>query len=111
MNIKISVANYDAQRKNQTAHYKSFGFPFGDPGGTRTHDPLIKSQLLYQLSYGVNVCSIATAKVLLFSEPPTIFAIFFKTITFPNIFSSKILSIPVFCPVSKYKRLRIKLTL
>ena len=36
---------------------------------------------------------------------------FFKTITFPNIFSSKILSIPVFCPVSKYKRLRIKLTL
>ena len=26
---------------------------FGDPGGTRTHDPLIKSQLLYQLSYGV----------------------------------------------------------
>ena len=25
----------------------------GDPGGTRTHDPLIKSQLLYQLSYGV----------------------------------------------------------
>ena len=78
MNIKISVANYDAQRKSQTAHYKSFGFPSRDPGGTRTHDPLIKSQLLYQLSYGVNVCSIATAKVLLFSEPPTIFAIFFK---------------------------------
>ena len=78
MSIKISVVNFGAQRKIQTAHYKSFGFPFGDPGGTRTHDPLIKSQLLYQLSYGVNVCSIATAKVLLFSEPPTIFAIFFK---------------------------------
>ena len=24
-----------------------------DPGGARTLDPLIKSQLLYQLSYGV----------------------------------------------------------
>ena len=26
---------------------------FGDPGGARTHDPLIKSQMLYQLSYRV----------------------------------------------------------
>ena len=26
---------------------------FGDLGGTRTHGPLIKSQLLYQLSYEV----------------------------------------------------------
>jgi hypothetical protein len=25
----------------------------GNPGGTRTLDPLIKSQLLYRLSYGV----------------------------------------------------------
>ena len=24
---------------------------FGEPGGTRTRDPLIKSQMLYQLSY------------------------------------------------------------
>ena len=70
------------KRKSQTAHYKSFGFPFGDPGGTRTHDPLIKSQLLYQLSYGVIVCSIATAKVLLFSEPPTILVIFFEKMCF-----------------------------
>ena len=27
----------------------------GDPGEARTLDPLIKSQLLYQLSYGVSV--------------------------------------------------------
>ncbi len=27
--------------------------PFSDPGEARTLDPLIKSQLLYQLSYGV----------------------------------------------------------
>ena len=29
------------------------GFAGGDPGEARTLDPLIKSQLLYQLSYGV----------------------------------------------------------
>ena len=30
---------------------KKFGlYPFGAPSGTRTRDPLIKSQLLYQLS-------------------------------------------------------------
>ena len=26
---------------------------FCDPGGARTHDPMIKSHLLYQLSHGV----------------------------------------------------------
>ena len=30
--------------------------PFCDPAGARTLDPLIKSQLLYQLSYGVLHC-------------------------------------------------------
>jgi hypothetical protein len=28
-----------------------------DPGGTRTHDPRIKSAVLYQLSYGVRSAS------------------------------------------------------
>ena len=28
-------------------------FPPNDPGGARTHDLLIKSQLLYQLSYRI----------------------------------------------------------
>ena len=32
-------------------------FKGSDPGGARTLDPLIKSQLLYQLSYGVIHCS------------------------------------------------------
>ena len=50
----------------------------GDPGGTRTHDPLIKSQLLYQLSYGVIACCNCGAKVLLFSKPPIIMAVFFQ---------------------------------
>jgi hypothetical protein len=26
---------------------------FGEPGGIRTHDPMIKSHVLYQLSYGL----------------------------------------------------------
>ena len=37
---------------------------FCDPAGTRTLDPLIKSQLLYQLSYGV----ITKKSVTLFSN-------------------------------------------
>jgi hypothetical protein len=27
----------------------------GDPGGARTRDPLIKSQMLYQLSYRITI--------------------------------------------------------
>ena len=44
-----------------------------DPGGARTHDPMIKSHLLYQLSHGVNLSCwssgyfpIASAKLQLF---------------------------------------------
>ncbi len=32
--------------------------PFSDPGEARTLDPMIKSHLLYQLSYGVIVFAI-----------------------------------------------------
>ena len=38
---------------------------FSDPGGTRTHDPLIKSQLLYQLSYGVASISGGVSRIAL----------------------------------------------
>ena len=72
------VANIGTTQKPKLFIIRDFCLMIGDPGGTRTHDPLIKSQLLYQLSYGVIVCSIATAKVLLFSELPTILAIFFE---------------------------------
>ena len=34
-------------------------FCLRDPGGNRTHDPLIKSQLLYQLSYRVKLLVIS----------------------------------------------------
>ena len=48
--------------------------PFGEPGGGRTHDPQIKSLLLYQLSYRSSVFDWSflknDAKVRLFSSPP-----------------------------------------
>ena len=42
---------------------------FCDPGGTRTLDPMIKSHLLYQLSYGVDFLDGTGAKVTLFEKP------------------------------------------
>jgi hypothetical protein len=33
-------------------------FFLGEPGGTRTHDPLIKSQVLYRLSYGLQAACV-----------------------------------------------------
>ena len=39
-------------RNKKTTYFRKW-LIFGDLGGTRTHDPLIKSQLLYQLSYEV----------------------------------------------------------
>ena len=41
------------KRKAVDIQLNTNGLVLGDPGGARTLDPLIKSQLLYQLSYGV----------------------------------------------------------
>lgn len=49
-----------------------------DPGEARTLDPMIKSHLLYQLSYGVNVLLISVAKVMPFSIPQNFRDIFQK---------------------------------
>ena len=65
------------KRKTQQPHQPLRFQPSCDPGGTRTHDPLIKSQLLYQLSYGVIARFNCGAKVLLFFKPPTILTVFF----------------------------------
>ena len=40
-------------KKTQPLDLQVAEFQIGDPGEARTLDPLIKSQLLYQLSYGV----------------------------------------------------------
>ena len=57
----------------------------GDPGGARTLDPLIKSQLLYQLSHGVNLRFISELRLQSYS--------FF---IFPTNFSRKIFYLPTF---------------
>jgi hypothetical protein len=50
-------SNLDTQSQSLMYYHYTIGqfscTEFGDPGGARTLDPLIKSQLLYQLSYGV----------------------------------------------------------
>ena len=43
----VQIGNYDTKRKTSII---DGGFSFGAPSGIRTRDPLIKSQLLYQLS-------------------------------------------------------------
>ena len=62
---------------------------FGDPGGARTLDPLIKSQLLYQLSYGVIMFirfRIASAKLRQFLKPAKKICVFFKKSAFFVVF-------------------------
>ncbi len=54
----------------------------GDPGGTRTHDPLIKSQLLYQLSYGVIAHSIAVQRYCFFLNRQLFLSFFSKKNSF-----------------------------
>ena len=63
-------------KKSQLAGLANCDLIFGDPGEARTLDPLIKSQLLYQLSYGVIIYFLwklhaflnCVAKVRLFFE-------------------------------------------
>lgn len=44
---------YDYIRSlNKKTPSKKEGVAIGEPDGIRTHDPLIKSQMLYRLSYG-----------------------------------------------------------
>ena len=40
------------RNKEPRANCRNPLFLYGKPAGARTRDPLIKSQLLYQLSYG-----------------------------------------------------------
>ena len=53
-------------------------FLFCTPAGVRTLDTLIKSQVLYQLSYGCIRFLFAGAKVQTFSEPTKLFRDFFS---------------------------------
>ena len=50
---KIYVDKAKTHKKANGMKKQTIGTSLSDPGGARTLDPLIKSQLLYQLSYGV----------------------------------------------------------
>ncbi len=50
LNIVLVYVRFLGKKKES---YFCNSLIFCDPGGIRTHGPLIKSQLLYQLSYGV----------------------------------------------------------
>ena len=59
--------------------------PFSDPGEARTLDPLIKSQLLYQLSYGVSfvrfISELRCKVTLIFYAVQIFLRVFAKKIT------------------------------
>ena len=46
-----------SQNENAPALRRHFRLFIGDPAGIRTQDPYIKSVLLYQLSYGIELSS------------------------------------------------------
>ena len=62
---------------------------FCTPAGARTLDTLIKSQVLYQLSYGCIVFSIAGAKVRSIFESTKLFRDFFQKKVGERLISSK----------------------
>jgi hypothetical protein len=43
-----------AEGENSIAFLIAYHLKNGEPDGIRTHDPLIKSQVLYRLSYGLS---------------------------------------------------------
>ena len=53
-------------------------FRFSTPAEARTLDTLIKSQVLYQLSYGCIVFCFAGAKVLTFFDSTKLFGVFLQ---------------------------------
>ena len=66
------------ERKNPERRLLFRIFYRSDPGEARTLDPMIKSHLLYQLSYGVRLFSISVAKVRIIFELASVFANFFR---------------------------------
>ena len=52
--IMTYSANYNNKNALQTLNLQGIDFMIGDPAGTRTQGPNIKSVVLYQLSYEIN---------------------------------------------------------
>ena len=62
------------ERKNPERRLLFRIFYRSDPGEARTLDPMIKSHLLYQLSYGVSFLFVSGAKVIRIFESTSISA-------------------------------------
>lgn len=73
-----SVTRYATARLAEIKKAATFQRLLCDPGEARTLDPMIKSHLLYQLSYGVNVLLISVAKVMPFFYPTKFSGYFFQ---------------------------------
>ena len=50
-NYPLRTGGFSPPRAHNKKTTFSGGYLIGEPGGIRTHDPLIKSQMLYRLSY------------------------------------------------------------
>ena len=50
-NYPLRTDGFSPSQANNKKTTFSGGFVIGEPDGIRTHDPLIKSQMLYRLSY------------------------------------------------------------
>ena len=66
------IYNSQQDKKKKPSQPSLQGFAFGTPAGGRTLDTLIKSQVLYQLSYGSIVLRVQ--KYNLFSFPQHFFS-------------------------------------
>ena len=62
-------------------------FPLSTPAGARTLDTLIKSQVLYQLSYGCILSRLRVQRYTLFPKPPNFFGKFFQKSCIYGIFT------------------------
>ena len=71
------VQKYD--KMEITYNKKERGKPlFCTPAGVRTLDTLIKSQVLYQLSYGCIISELRVQRYGVFRKPPNILRTFLK---------------------------------
>ena len=73
-----------------------------DPGEARTLDPMIKSHLLYQLSYGVIGLLISVAKVRTFSDIPNFLAKKFKKSAIVMIYGIEVRKYRYICSIENH---------
>ncbi len=66
--IRVSVL-LEMEAKHKKSYF--IGWKNGEPGGIRTHDPMIKSHVLYRLSYGLHLRGCVGARSWPVNRPST----------------------------------------